>query len=116
MGHRRAENEIQSLPSEAKIKQVEENIKRLLKEISKDSNGTLIFTKSVTGTHITTNGKNLCNTQEPREIAKWKSAIENLIDEKLIELTGRKGEIYTISDLGYTVADTIEVFPEVEIW
>jgi len=81
--------------------------KVLLKEMRADIHGQVMCLRTLSGTSIGTNGKNLNDSQEPRELAKWKGAIENLVNENLIMRTGKKDEIYTITDLGFQYADTI---------
>jgi hypothetical protein len=51
----------------------------------------------------------LISSQQPREVARWKSALQELKDENLIEDRGYKGEIFRITNLGYQIADMIEL-------
>ncbi|MBJ8478837.1 DUF4062 domain-containing protein [Acinetobacter pittii] len=81
----------------------------LLKEASLDSNGTIMSLRYIGGEDIQTNGKNLISSQQPREVARWKSALQELKDENLIEDRGYKGEIFRITNLGYQIADMIEL-------
>ena len=81
----------------------------LLKEASHDSSGTIMSLSYIGGDDIQTNGKNLVLSQEPREIARWKSALQELEDEKLIEDHSHNGEIFRITNLGYQIADMIEL-------
>jgi hypothetical protein len=77
----------------------------LLKEISKDSQGNLMYIIIDGGCIIQTNGKNFSTSNEPREIAKWEQAIQELLNTKLI--TAKSNELFTISALGYEVADNL---------
>ncbi|ENU4316792.1 DUF4062 domain-containing protein [Acinetobacter baumannii] len=81
----------------------------LLKEASLDSNGSIMYLSYIGGEDIQTNGKNFISSRQPREVARWKSAIEELKDENLIEDRGYKGEIFRITNLGYQIADMIEL-------
>ncbi len=92
--------QIPTLSNEARI---------LLKETSLDPQGNIIKMRVIGGTHIQTNGKNLIASQERREVAKWDAAMEELISTNLIAAIGQKGEIFEITNLGYQVADMIEV-------
>lgn len=95
--------------SHVSIPVLSEEAKTLLKGISADPNGQLICAQYLRGTSIISNSTQFCNTQVPREIARWKEAISDLLKMNLIARTGKKDEIYTITDLGYKVADTIEI-------
>jgi len=79
----------------------------LLKEASQDSGGTIIHARYIGGTDIQTNGKNLIQSKEPRELAKWEHALEQLTSKGLVVDQGYKGEVFRITNLGYQVADMI---------
>lgn len=81
----------------------------LLKEASRDSHGTIIYARYIGGSSVQTNGKNLTPSEERREIAKWEAALEQLLSEGLITARGHKGEVFEITNLGYQVADMIEL-------
>ncbi|WP_411360358.1 hypothetical protein [Pseudidiomarina salilacus] len=81
----------------------------LLKEASQDRNGTIMHLRHLGGTNIQTNSKNFIESNERREIARWEAAIEELVSKELLIARGYKGEIFEISNLGYQVADMIEL-------
>jgi len=89
-----------SLSTEARV---------LLKEASKDPHGTIIYARHIGGSSVQTNGKNLTPSIERREIAKWEAALDQLRSEGLITARGHKGEVFEITNLGYQVADMIEL-------
>jgi len=82
--------------------------KKLLKEASKDPSGVIICIRDFSGTMIATNGRMFGESQTPREIAKWKAAIDNLENEKLVINANLMGETYSLTELGYRIADAIE--------
>lgn len=86
------------LSSEARI---------LLKEASLDSQGSILHLKTLGGTSIQTNGKQLAIRDDPRDVAKWEAALNELIENELIVDRGYKGEVFAVTDLGYKVADTL---------
>jgi hypothetical protein len=92
--------DLPKLSSEARI---------LLKETSLDKNGSLMSISYMNGDDVQTNNKNLIASQEPREVARWKSAVKELEYEDLIEDLGHKGEVFRITNLGYQIADMIEL-------
>lgn len=81
----------------------------LLKEASQDVNGTIMHLRHLGGTNIQTNGKNFIESNERREVARWEAAIDELCTSDLLIERGHKGEIYEISNLGYQVADMIQL-------
>ena len=81
----------------------------LLKESSLDSSGTIMSLSYIGGDDVQTNGKNFVSSQEPREVALWKSAVQELDDQQLIEDRGHKGEVFRITNFGYQIADMIEL-------
>ena len=61
------------------------------------------------GTDIQTNGKNLIPSHERREVAKWEAALEELVQKDLLVERGHKGEVFEVTNLGYQIADMIEL-------
>lgn len=92
--------QIPSLTHEARI---------LLKEASLDSHGTVMRLGDGGGTAIQTNGKNLIQQKDHREIARWEAAINELRGYDLLTERGYKGETFEITNLGYQIADMIEI-------
>lgn len=81
----------------------------LLKEASADSHGELLYIRDSSGVSLQTNGKNLIPSQEKRVVAKWFAALEELSSEQLIMESGNRGEIFEITNLGFQIADMIEL-------
>ena len=79
----------------------------LLLEITKDRNGYLYHLVSSGGEIIETNNKNFVEKDEPREIARWESAIEELENLGLIKDLGYKRESFKITNDGYKLADIL---------
>ncbi len=97
------------LESNTQLPSLTKEARLLLKEASTDAHGTIIHAMSMGGTDIQTNGKNLIPNNERREIAKWEAALEELLSHDLIVARGHKGEVYEVSNLGYQIADMIEL-------
>lgn len=81
----------------------------LLKEASRDPRGVIIHARYLDGTMIQTNGKNLISSNDRREVAKWEQALEELTAKGLVVVRGLKGEMFEVSNIGYQVADMIEL-------
>ena len=79
----------------------------LLKEASKDSHGTIMHIRYIGGTDIQTNGRNLIDSSERRDVAKWESALAELLKFELVIARGSKGEVFEVTNLGFSLADTL---------
>lgn len=44
-----------------------------------------------------------------REVAKWESALQELVDKELLIARGYKNQIFDITNLGYQIADMISI-------
>ena len=101
------DNVVVDLPPSLKIPSLSRESLILLKEASEDPHGTIMLIKTIGRTSLSVNRKEMIETQERREIAKWESAVQQLLTEGLIVDRGYKGEIFEITNEGYTVADSI---------
>ena len=81
----------------------------MLKEASLDPHGNILHIRHLGGTDIQTNGKKINSSYERRETAKWESALEELTYKNLLVERGHKGEVFEVSNLGYQIADMIEL-------
>lgn len=79
----------------------------LLIEASQDLYGIIIYTRTFDGTHFETNEKQLCQDQSARSVAKWKNSLDILIFYGLLEESDYNGEIFTLTDHGFEVADLL---------
>ena len=96
-------------PSKTQIPPLSGEARLLLKEASMDDHGTILYVQTFDGTDIQTNGKRLIPEQNPRIVAQWESALNDLLNNDLIVGKGHKGEIYQVTSLGYQIADMIEI-------
>jgi len=78
---------------------------KMLMETSQDPNGVLIKVTTFEGTSIQTNGQNLTEPGNPRSVAKWKSALDELIRNGLLEQRDRRGEVFSITEEGFKISD-----------
>lgn len=93
--------------SRTRIPALSQEARALLKEASQDRGGAIIHARSIGGTAIQTNGKNLIPSNDRREVAKWEDALEQLRSHELVVDRGYKGEVFQITNLGYQIADMI---------
>jgi hypothetical protein len=92
--------QLPSLTNEARI---------ILKEASLDPHGNILHVHYIGGTSVEANGKNFISSQERREVARWESALKELVNNDLVMDRGYKGEIFEITNLGYQIADMIQL-------
>lgn len=80
----------------------------ILKEAAKNKNGEIIITANLQSGK-TINYGNKCHSEAEgrREFSKWEAAIEELIKLKYIEVRGKKGEIFVITNAGYNYLESI---------
>lgn len=95
--------------SSTKLPSLTDEARILLKESSLDPHGSIMYIRYIGGTSLQTNNKNLINTNERREVAKWESALKELEQKDLIVDKSHKGEVFAITNLGYQIADMIEL-------
>lgn len=82
--------------------------KELLTEASEDKSGYILKTRSSSGTSIQTNKKNMVPSQEARIIAKWEHALNELVENDLVEEKGYEGSSFKITDQGYKYVDALK--------
>jgi hypothetical protein len=92
-------------PAPTPIQLISPEATQLLKESSQDPNGVILKVTTYDGTSIQTNGQNLVEPQNPRSVAKWKSALDELIRNGFVEQRDRKGEVFSITGEGFKIAD-----------
>ena len=80
----------------------------ILKESSSDEHGSVILLRHFGGTLLQVNGKNLIDSDERREVARWEAAVKELLVKELLVDRGHKGEMFQITNLGYQIADMIQ--------
>ena len=79
----------------------------IILEVSEDPQGTLLYMKTSGGTFFQAHGVNLCPDQSPRTVARWKSALDNLVACDILEPRGHKGEVFALAAKGYDIADAL---------
>lgn len=98
----RPEQAVRSLPA------LSDAARDLLIEATKDGSGTILCVAVIGGYHVQTNGKDFVERGNPRSEARWKGAVAELRQEGLIEDRGYKGEVFSVTDEGYRVADLLQ--------
>jgi hypothetical protein len=78
----------------------------LLREAVKDEDGIIIRIETLGGLEITANDRNFLENSNAREAARWEAALGELIENKLIQDKGGRGEVFGITRRGYQAADS----------
>ncbi len=87
------------------IPQLSDTAKQLLLEAARDTSGTVVCIRVMGGLIVQTNGKQLAQMGDARSEARWKGAIEELLNLGLMEARGHKGEVFGLTNEGYELAD-----------
>ena len=103
------EQDLEPVQSKTKLPPLSNESRIILKEASLDPHGHVLYLRVVGGTHVQVNGKDLTSSNERREVARWEAAIQELVNQQLLIAIGHKGEIFELTNLGYQVADMIEL-------
>lgn len=82
--------------------------RELLLEASNDPNGVIMQLRTMGGSHVATNSREFVEPKNPRSEAKWRGAIEDLLQQDLIEDRGLRGEVFNVTDKGYRIADLLK--------
>lgn len=101
------EGDILDMARQPAVPQVSAEAQQLLLECSEDPGGVVMCIPTLSGTIIQTNRKHLAEMGNPRSEAKWKSAINELVNQELLEPRGQKGELFGITNAGYEAADRL---------
>lgn len=102
-------NNNEVVESQVQIPALSQEATVLLKQSSLDSNGSVLLIRHLGGTDLQTNGQNLISSNERREIARWETALEELLSNQLLIERGNNGEVFEITDFGYQIADMIQL-------
>ena len=81
--------------------------KHILMEAARDSRGSVHMGKTNFGFSLQTNGQVLCDRDDPRIEAAYRSAMNDLVSRGVLEPRGSKGETFTLTKQGYDLADLL---------
>ena len=88
---------------------ISEEARELLLEVAEDAkkrSGTVTKIKSLGGTFIRTNGRNLTDAQDRRSLAKWESAIKELVFLGFLEDPTGNDNVFQITNQGFEAVDS----------
>ena len=79
----------------------------LLLECAGDPSGTLMRIRYIGGTMIQSSTKNFVEENNPRSVAIWEGALEELESNGLLSSVGATGEVFKLTRRGYELADLL---------
>lgn len=80
----------------------------LLAYASKDPNGQIKYMQTLGGVSLETGKWDfISDTSNPRKVATWKSALEELVGLHFVDAAGYKSEIFNVTCRGFEVADAV---------
>lgn len=59
------------------------------------------------GLHVSAGGHDFCRSNDQRECATWKGAIDELVKRGFLESHGPEQQTFSLTDAGYAMADTL---------
>ena len=83
------------------------NAEELLLAAASDKHGHIMHMSYIGGEGIHTGGRNFIEDRSPRTAALWKQCLQELEDNSLIEDMNHKGQIYSVTNKGYELAERI---------
>lgn len=92
---------------DSKLRALPEESRQLLKEATKDRNGTVLMTETMEGLSVDTNGRDFVSKGDARSEAQWRRAVRELAERGLLEQRDARGEVFSITDEGYRVGDLL---------
>ena len=102
------------IESEKDVLQISDAAKMILKEASQDDTGYVLHYRTTGGDVIRINDKNIIPNQNPRVVAKWIAALQELVANSLLRIEPQihdrgSSKFYRVTHHGYEVAEVIEV-------
>ena len=73
-----------------------------------EDRGDIIVSSTLSGTSYCAGKVCLNDSNEPRELAKWEAAVEQLLNSGYIKRTGKKDLIYQVTEKGYNISDAFK--------
>ncbi len=78
---------------------------RLLIECSQDTRGAILCTRVLAGLVVETNSRTLNEIGNARSEAKWKAAVEELVNRGFVEQSDDQGEVFVMTKAGFEAAN-----------
>lgn len=96
-------------PPASQVPSLSEAARDLIVEAANDGSGTILCLNTMQGSFIQTNDKVFNDPGNPRSEARGRGAVKELSNLGLIEDRDGKGEVFSVTDEGYRVADLLRL-------
>ena len=97
---------IANVPEPSSQPKLSDEAKSLLVSAA-SADGMILRIRYLGGTMVQAGGKAMARENNPREIAKWEAAIQQLLNNDLVEARGQKNEAFAVTHGGYELADVL---------
>jgi hypothetical protein len=94
-------------PDAHEIPALSDYAKQLLIEASHDREGLVLQYRTNKGLRIETNGWNLAEGSDAKTQTRWAAALRQLREFGLLQERGSKGEVFSVTDEGFRVAELV---------
>ena len=94
-------------PPQPEASRLSQEARQLLLEATADDGEILVVATSM-GTTVQANNKALNEPMNPRSVATWRGAVQELLSADLVEEVGYEGHIFRVTGIGYSLADQLK--------
>ena len=92
----------------ATVPDLSEEDRELLREAAADRDGTVLMVRTMGGISVRTNERDFADRGSARSEALWRGVVQKLVEHRLLEQTDPNGEVFSLTNEGYRVADSIQ--------
>ena len=101
------DNKLDGDVSHLSVKTLNSNASTML-FFAAEGGGSILVSDTLSGSSFVAGRNPLNKSDEPRELAKWDAAVDQLVERGLIKLVGTKDRVYMVTEAGYKVYDRIK--------
>jgi TIR domain len=99
---------VREVPSSESLRyQLSPEAIQILLEAAADPDGSVLMVRTFEGLHVQAGRKPLATLRDGRSTAIWQGAVRQLLQNRLLEGRGKKGEVFSVTAEGYRVADEL---------
>jgi hypothetical protein len=80
----------------------------LIRAAATDRHGTVLMTQTLGGMSVETNERDFVERGNARSEAQWRRAVQELVQRGWLEQRDYNGEVFSVTDEGFRVADLLE--------
>lgn len=102
------ENKVEIASEADAVPHMSDEAKELLIEASISNDGTVVLLRVMQGMILRSNNKDFGKVGDPRSEAKWVAAVEELLILDLIRDQGGEGEVFSVTNEGFQVAERLQ--------